>query len=189
MAVNHAQLSLSTTALPVLKSIDATFQFPLPGMDATQAAQNRTVSLNLTGKDWRLDGFPSQATLTLAQNLRIVDMDGVDIDLLGGTAIPGCQTTLSLTTVGTGPQRRTTLALFGGMRMQFDTKLLSDTATGGAVAATACGSFSWDFQSLPTFSLDVVQLDGAFKLGGPSGIGITGWLPDGAWQGGDRAGG
>ncbi|HWB01723.1 MAG TPA: choice-of-anchor D domain-containing protein [Verrucomicrobiales bacterium] len=172
--VTHAQLELTTTALPVLKSLDATFQFPLPGMDASNPSQDRIVSLNLTGKDWRLDGFPKEASIALTQNLRVVDMDGMDIDLLGGTAVTGCQTVMSLTTTGAGAQQRTTLSLSGGMKLQFDNKLLTNTADGTAVSATACGSFAWDFQALPTFSLDVLQIEGAFKWGGASGLGLVG---------------
>jgi len=179
LTITEAILEFSGNQFPVLKSLVANLQFPLPGTDATDPQKNRLVSIDVTGKDWRIDGFPREATFGLAQNLRLADLDGLDVDLLGGTALPGCATTFSLTSQEVGGQQQIQLALSGGMRVAFEQKLLDDAdQPGTAVAATACGSFTWDFQSLPDFVLSTAQIEGRFALGGPNGVKIGG-LEDG----------
>jgi photosystem II stability/assembly factor-like uncharacterized protein len=180
LLINNATLELSGTQFPVLKNLSANFQFPLPGMNATDAQQNRLASIDVTGKDWRIDGFPREVSFGLAQNLRIADLDGLDVDLLGGNALPGCATTFGLTSQEVGGQQQIQLALSGGMRVAFEQKLLDDAdQPGTAVTATACGSFTWDFQSLPDFVLSTAQIEGRFALGGPNGVKIGG-LEDGS---------
>ena len=183
ITVNTCDLRLFGGKLPVLRELDATFRFPLPGQDASNPA-GRVPTFNLNVVDWGVDGFmPAGATVTLQNSLDIVALDGFGIEILGTDSnLPGCPpTALSFLQVKDGGEKFTRMSLVGGLRAKFSNELLhadpgvTPTApagqvveTTGALRVAASGEFIWDFRpnALPEFELGVLQVDGRFKLGG-----------------------
>ncbi|MEZ5302652.1 MAG: hypothetical protein R3F11_18750 [Verrucomicrobiales bacterium] len=159
----------------MLRNLDASLHVPLPGTDASDPAKDREELVTVEAVDWKLDGFPSEASIALATNLRVVDFDGFDVDLLGGNSeLPECQTRLSFTSQEVGGALETEFTLVGGVRAFMDGDLLYDSGTGDRFAITTCGSLTWSPGSVPQFSIDVLELAGRFRIGGESGVGITG---------------
>ncbi|MFP4541191.1 MAG: hypothetical protein ACLFR7_06140, partial [Opitutales bacterium] len=126
LTIANAVLLLSGTAFPVLENIDASFQFPLPGGDADDAAQHRLVQTTITGVNWRIDGFPDAATIALANEVHLVDLEAFDLFVAAGTG-------LGLEQVTVGAQTRTRLSFEGGIRGEIDGDVLyePDEAGGG----------------------------------------------------------
>ena len=76
LAINNATLELSGTQFPLLKNLNAMLALPLPGADATNTNQNRSVSVVVSGQDWRIDGLPGAASVALGSDLRLADFNG-----------------------------------------------------------------------------------------------------------------
>ena len=160
-------LELSGTQFPLLKNLNAMLALPLPGADATNTNQNRSVSVVVSGQDWRIDGLPGAASVALGSDLRLADFNGFTFDLLNGSG-------LGMARTGAAGQPGILFTLTGNLRGGFDQRLLTKDADGTAVRLTGGGSFAWDMHSLPVFTFSTVQLEGNFRLGadGPRITGI-----------------
>lgn len=169
LGISAATLELSGTQFPLLKNLTASVTVPLPGADATDPQKNTSGSFNITAQNWRIDGLPEAASIGIAQNLRLADFGGFQVDLLSGSAF-------SLTS-DAGSPRRLTMGFTGGMRAGFDQRALSQDGTGDAVLLTGNGTLRWDMQTLPVLQDLALALEGNFRLG-EGGPRITG-LDDG----------
>ncbi|MGL5018801.1 MAG: hypothetical protein ACRDBP_11750, partial [Luteolibacter sp.] len=165
LAIASARLELNGSEFPLLRNLNAAVTVPLPGADATNAAQNTSATFNVSAQNWRIDGLPEAASIGIAQNLRLADFNGFALDLLGGSAFSLAATP--------GFPRTLTLGLSGGMRAGFDERVLRDNANGNAVFLTGNGALSWDMQSLPVLQNLDLTLEGNFRLGA-DGPAITG---------------
>jgi photosystem II stability/assembly factor-like uncharacterized protein len=168
VTVTQCQLEFFEDHFPLLRDLEASFTFPLPGVDFSDPAQDRIVVLNLTGQNWRVDGFPDAAAIALGQDLRLLELEGFALDLLADTGLSFAST------VDAAAQRTTTLTLDGGVRGTFDGDLLFDPDTEAAFAFATSGTFRWDFVQVPTFELGTVTFATRLKLGGPDGFALLG---------------
>ncbi|MBE7503425.1 MAG: choice-of-anchor D domain-containing protein [Verrucomicrobiales bacterium] len=168
VTVTRCQLEFFEDRFPLLRDLEADFAFPLPGTDFSDPTQDRIVELNLTGQNWRVDGFPDAAAIALGQDLRLLELDGFALDLLADTGLSFAST------VDANAQRTTTLTLEGGVRGTFDGDLLFDPDTEAAFAFATSGTFRWDLVQVPTFELGTVTFASRLKLGGPDGFALLG---------------
>jgi photosystem II stability/assembly factor-like uncharacterized protein len=181
--VRACELEFFEDRFPVLRQLQAALAFPMPGVNATDPGANRTVQFVLGGENWRVDGFPDAASISIGQSIRVLDLDGVDVDLLGGAGFdPNCAASMSFASETVNGTRQTRLTLAGGLRGTFDPNLLFDAGVNAAASFTACGSFAWRVGALPEFALTSVAFAGNFRLGGPNGIAIKGARTTGATQ-------
>lgn len=181
--VRACELELFEDRFPVLRQLQASFAFPMPGVNATDPAANRAVQIVLGGENWRVDGFPEAGSLALGQNIRVLDLDGLEVDLLGGVGgDPTCAATMSFATEPANGALQTRFTLAGGLQGRFDPNLLFDAGANAAASFTACGSFAWRVGALPEFALSTVAFGGNFRLGGSTGIGLKGARTTGASQ-------
>ncbi|MEY3000360.1 MAG: hypothetical protein RL648_574, partial [Verrucomicrobiota bacterium] len=158
-------LKLDGTAFPVLEQITATLSFPHPSYPTDVA---KRLAFEIAGENWRIDGLPTAASISLVNDLQIVDLDGLALYLESGSGIG-----IARTASGTGD--RLTFSAIGSMRGLVASELLSDTnnndfAFGGGVSAT----FSWDFVDAPNLQIDTLSFSGRMRLGGAGGITLAG---------------
>ncbi len=78
-----AVLLLSGNSFPVIEKINASLSFPMPG--ANTNTPHRMVDLAIAGTDWRIDGMPGSASITLSNDLCVADLDGITLSLLRGS--------------------------------------------------------------------------------------------------------
>lgn len=166
LAIHSAALELSGTQFPRLKNLNATLTLPLPGADAANPAQNRSAVLDLNAQNWRLDGLPEAASVTLGADVNLVNAGGFAMDFLAGSG-------LAMTPSGGAGSRVIRFTLTGNLRAGFSEQVLTEDATGTAARFGAGGSLAWDMRSLPVFVLNAVQFEGNFRLG-EDGPRITG---------------
>ncbi|MFW6353921.1 MAG: hypothetical protein ACOC3I_06000, partial [Verrucomicrobiota bacterium] len=117
------------------------------------------------------DGFPDAATIALANEVHLVDLEAFDLFVAAGTG-------LGLEQVTVGAQTRTRLSFEGGIRGEIDGDVLYEPdeagGGGGAFGFGTSGRFAWDFVDAPEFSLDTLVFTGRMKLGGPGGLELLG---------------
>jgi photosystem II stability/assembly factor-like uncharacterized protein len=162
-----AVLLLSGNQFPVIEKIAATLAFPMPG--TTPADPHRAATLDIAGTDWRIDGLPGSASVTLRNDLRVADIGGFRLDFLAGSGF-------MLEKITVGGEKRVKFTATGNVHGTIDKKILADADTGDnfAFGGGAGGVFSWDFVDPPTLTLDTVMFSGAMKLGGAEGLALAG---------------
>ncbi|MHC1764756.1 MAG: hypothetical protein AB9869_10715 [Verrucomicrobiia bacterium] len=165
--VNNCVLEFFEDRFPLLRELDARFVFPMPGADASNSAQDRLVDVQLTGQNWRVDGFPDAAGITLGNTVRVVDIEAFDLDLLGGSSM-NFQSSIQ------GGQPTTTFTLSGGLRGVFDGDLLFDPENDAAFGFETTGSFTWDTRTFPQVALESVSFLARLRLGGETGFDLLG---------------
>jgi photosystem II stability/assembly factor-like uncharacterized protein len=178
-----AVLLLSGTSLPVIEKIDATFSFPIPGQAPADPGDNGSVTLVVSGENWRLDGFPDAASIALGSPLKLLDLDGFELEIKAnaGTQIGDCPAGLSF--VHDAQSGESTIRIASAMKVTVDPNLIAgaDPNTGlpllgedATLAAEASGCFEWRIGEFPTFMLGDITFSGRFRLGGSQGIEIKG---------------
>ncbi|RME90616.1 MAG: hypothetical protein D6766_13000, partial [Verrucomicrobia bacterium] len=162
------QLEFFADQFPVLRQMEGSLGLPFPGKDASDPSQNRLSFITLSGQNWRVDGFPEAAAIGVSNDLRVVDLDAFDLDLLSGSLL-----SFTSTELGNG-QLSTMFTVTGGVRGVFTADTLFDEDNNGAFGFATAGSFSWNLADFPTFVLDSVEFSGRLKLGGSSGFALLG---------------
>ena len=185
ITVNTCELELFQDQFPVLTSLDASFRFPLPGINSADPSQ-RVPEFGLNVENWAVDGFPPDAaTITLNNGLSLIDLDGLDIDLLGAAAGSFPPVSLTFLQLEQNGETFTRMELEGGMRVGIESALITPkpgttptsaqnlTTTAGAMRTTVAGAFGWTFApgSRPAVALDEIVIEGNFLLGGSLEIG------------------
>jgi len=190
ITVRNATLEFFQNRLPVLASLDASFRFPLPGLRPENPAE-RVPEFGLNVLNWGVDGFPPQTTaVTLRNGLSLIDLEGLDVDLLGQSesGIPPVSLTFRRLAAAGGPVTRMELA--GGLRVGIENGLIQPkpgttptspqqlSVVPGSMRAAAVGSFGWTFApgELPSLELEEIIMEGSFLLGGSleiSGVGSS----------------
>ena len=180
ITVRNCELEFFRNRLPVLASLDASFRFPLPGLRPENPAE-RVPEFGLNVDNWGVDGFPPQTTtVTLRNGLSLIDLDGLDVDLLGQSEATFPPVSVSFRRLPVGGGTVTRMELAGGMRVGIESGLIqprpgtTPTSTQnlsvvpGSVRATVAGSFGWTFApgELPSVELEEIIMQGNFLLGG-----------------------
>lgn len=177
----NLRLPVTGGSVPILQNFNAKLEIPLPNDASNQPQRVRT---RLAGKNWRLNGFPEQLSVTLDQNFRLVDQPSLKLDILA--AVADCSSRPAGLDFFTepGPNAGETTNAFtirGGARIE--TNVVVDATSGGSVAIGTCGSLTlrFDYNAAgvfqrvrPDIGFNQVTLSGAFRLGGPQGIQVTG---------------
>ncbi|MDB6069783.1 MAG: hypothetical protein JWL81_954, partial [Verrucomicrobiales bacterium] len=180
ITVDTCALEFFQNRFPVLTELDASFRFPLPGLNAADPSQ-RVPEFGLNVQGWGVDGFPPDAaTITLNNGLSLMDLDGLDIELLGQNVGAFPPVALTLLQVEEGGQTFTRMELEGGMRVGIDSGLITPrpgtnptspqvlTTNSGSMRTTVAGDFGWTFKpgARPAISLEEILIEGNFLLGG-----------------------
>lgn len=188
ITIRTATLEFFRNRLPVLASLDASFRFPLPGLRPENPAE-RVPEFGLNVLNWGVDGFPPQtAAVTLRNGLSLIDLEGLEVDLLGQSdaGLPPVSLTFRRLAGAGGPVTRMELA--GGLRVGIESGLIQPkpgttpsspqqlSVVPGSMRAAAVGSFGWTFApgELPSVELEEIIMQGNFLLGGSleiSGVG------------------
>lgn len=172
LTIQSANLELSGTQFPLLRNLAGNLALPLPGPDALDTNQTRRAVLSLNAQNWRIDGLPAAASISIGSAVRLVDYNGFALDVLAGAG-------LSLTNALVAGERRMSFTLAGALRGQFDGDLLFDAENDAAFGFETSGRFQWDVANLPTFELDAVTFAARLKLGGENGFELLGVTPQG----------
>lgn len=158
-------LRLYGTDFPVLERINATLSFAHP---SHHADASKRLSFEVTGEDWRIDGIPKSAAIGLADDLEIVDLDGLKVFLMSGSEV-------GISRFSTAGGDRLQLAITGNLRGRISSALLSDEASNDfEFGADTSASFTWDFVDPPSLELGSLSFSGRMRLGGDGGIGLGG---------------
>ncbi|MEM9480235.1 MAG: choice-of-anchor D domain-containing protein [Verrucomicrobiota bacterium] len=178
-----AILLLSGTNFPVIEKINAQVIFPFPGADPQDANNPNLVNLVIAGENWRIDGFPDEASVALGADLTLLDLDGLQVVIPAnaGEEVAGCPGGLSF--VRDSQTQETTIRVASSMRVTIDSEMIeAESATdqdgapvaGGVLQTGVSGCFEWVIGDFPTFTLEDILFAGRFRLGGSDGIEIKG---------------
>lgn len=161
-------------------TIDSGFVFFPHPVDQTR------IEIEAADVVWKLDGFPV-GTLGLATNVSLFNGGGFELSMLGA---PGAQTTGIEILAPSGGATLPSLRVFGQMRLLFDNTLLTRESTNPAIQGIPTGRFGSLAagelmihapvgNALPQvdFALSDIGITGDFRIGGASGVRVTGLTP------------
>ncbi len=183
-------LRFPASGIPVLADLDARLTIPLEGGETTiplgggpavdSDPDIRVARTRLNVKDWTLDGFPSELSVTFDNDLEILPEGPLTVTLIGPT-------TLAFGFENTADTITTFLGASGTVRVALDADVLLDldanAQAGGAVAAIVSAEFGVTSTFAPASSsftigvelaIDSFSVCGRFRLGGANGLEITG---------------
>lgn len=162
------QLEFFADRFPVLRQIEGSLGLPFPGSNAANTNLNRMSFMTLSGENWRVDGFPDAAAIGVSNDLRVVDLEAFDLDLLSGSLLSFTSTQLL------SGELSTRFTVTGGVRGVFSADTLFDEANNGAFGFATIGGFSWNLTELPVFAINAVEFSGRLRLGGANGFALLG---------------
>ncbi|GEM_PF-4036198 len=178
-----AILLLSGGDFPVIEKINADLLFPVPGQNGSNPDPN-LVELVVEGENWRIDGFPDKASIALGSDVKLLDLDGLEITIPKQSEVdsfPNVPAGLSF--VRDPDTLETSIRIASSMAVSIDSSLIqSEEAedqdetpmTEGKLETAVSGLFTWQVGSLPSFDLADITFRGRFRLGGEEGIELKG---------------
>ncbi|BET66413.1 hypothetical protein ASA1KI_13310 [Opitutales bacterium ASA1] len=198
--VCEVELLFPEDGLPRLADLDARLTIPLEGEEVTVplpgaavaaasddglvSAQSlgKFVRTRLGAKNWGLDGLPEGLSVTLLDDLEIVEEEAIRITVLGESCEQS-PTSLALAFEQSGSVFTTTVSIAAGVRVEVDTDVLFDIDAQSGAGVAACGEFSlassFDTSTgtitlVPSLALTQLEFCGRFRVGGENGFEVTG---------------